>query len=178
MVGDKIREIRKKQSVSLAQLASRVGVSDSYISQLERNAAEPSVSVLRKISSALNVPVSIFFDEEFEPPILVRGKNREENRISESGIRYAYLSPQGKNLSQNLQMVSFHISANSHMKPHPGSREICIYLLKGKLSVHLEERVYEMKEGDSIYIRKNVTYYLTNSGTEDAEGIASIACRS
>ena len=35
MIGDNIRETRKKNHLSLAELAVRVGVSESYISQLE-----------------------------------------------------------------------------------------------------------------------------------------------
>ena len=41
MIGDNIRETRKKNHLSLAELAVRVGVSESYISQLERNKCRP-----------------------------------------------------------------------------------------------------------------------------------------
>ena len=72
MIGDKIRETRKKNGLSLADLAERIGVSDSYLSQLERNNVDPSISVLRKLSSALNVPIVTFFDATYEEPVVIR----------------------------------------------------------------------------------------------------------
>ena len=42
MLGDKIREARKKQQFTLSQLADAAGLTASYISQVERNLAEPS----------------------------------------------------------------------------------------------------------------------------------------
>ncbi len=66
MVGLKIRKIRKQEQMTIAKLAKLTGVSESYISQLEREILDPSVSLLRKIANVLHVPVTSFFDEEVE----------------------------------------------------------------------------------------------------------------
>ena len=81
MIGDNIRETRKKNHLSLAELAVRVGVSESYISQLERNNVDPSISVLRKISSALNVPIVTFFDAVYEEPVIIRSGVSEQSSL-------------------------------------------------------------------------------------------------
>lgn len=177
MVGDKIREIRKSQSISLSELALRVGVSDSYISLLERNAADPSVSVLRKISLALKVPVSVFFDEDFAQPILIRRGEPNGSFLSSDGVRCTYLSPSGNDCAQKLEMISFQIPADGRTDQQTNTQETCIYLLKGNVSVHLQENVYELHAGDSIYIRRNVTYHLVNSGAAAVEGIACMTRR-
>ena len=56
-LGDFIREQRNAARMSLRELASRAGVSNPYISQIERGLHEPSMRVLRGISSALNIPL-------------------------------------------------------------------------------------------------------------------------
>jgi transcriptional regulator with XRE-family HTH domain len=56
-LGDFIRAQRKAAEMSLRELAAKAGVSNPYISQIERGLHEPSMRVLRSISSALSLPV-------------------------------------------------------------------------------------------------------------------------
>ena len=56
-LGDFIRSQRKQAEMSLRELAAKANVSNPYISQIERGLNEPSMRVLRSISSALNLPL-------------------------------------------------------------------------------------------------------------------------
>lgn len=56
-LGNYIREQRNAARMSLRELAGKAGVSNPYISQIERGLHEPSMRVLRGISSALNIPI-------------------------------------------------------------------------------------------------------------------------
>ena len=57
MLGGLLRAQRIAADLSLRELAERTQVSNAYLSQLERGLHEPSLSVLRAISSALGVPL-------------------------------------------------------------------------------------------------------------------------
>ena len=50
MLGTNIREYRKNKKLTIKELAERTGLSIGYISQVEREEAEPSLSSLRKIA--------------------------------------------------------------------------------------------------------------------------------
>ena len=50
MLGEQIRNIRKSRDFTLKALAEQTGLSIGYISQIERNLTDPSLSTLRKIS--------------------------------------------------------------------------------------------------------------------------------
>ena len=53
-----VKQLRKKQQLTLRQLAERVGVTEAYLSMLERGRrTNPSLSTLNKLAKALNVPV-------------------------------------------------------------------------------------------------------------------------
>jgi len=56
-LGDFIRAQRKSAEMSLRDLAAKAGVSNPYISQIERGLHEPSMRVMRSISTALNLPI-------------------------------------------------------------------------------------------------------------------------
>jgi transcriptional regulator with XRE-family HTH domain/mannose-6-phosphate isomerase-like protein (cupin superfamily) len=60
-LGLKIREARKLRSLTLTELAGRVGLTASHISQIERGLTSPSVSCLLGIAGALDLPMEYFF---------------------------------------------------------------------------------------------------------------------
>jgi transcriptional regulator with XRE-family HTH domain len=56
-LGEFIRSKRNQAQLSLRELAERADVSNPYLSQLERGLHEPSMRVLKAISTGLNVPI-------------------------------------------------------------------------------------------------------------------------
>ncbi|MEW5952136.1 MAG: helix-turn-helix transcriptional regulator [Bacillota bacterium] len=63
-IGRKIRKLRQEQDLTLKELAARVGISLSYLSDIERNRSNPSVDTLQSIASALGKPSGYFLDDE------------------------------------------------------------------------------------------------------------------
>ncbi len=64
--GEKIRDLRRERGLSSTVLAELIGVTPAYISQIERNWAEPSLSIFRKLAKTLNVELLSLL--EFEAP--------------------------------------------------------------------------------------------------------------
>ena len=78
-IGEKISLIRKKQNLSIRDLAKLAEVTPSLLSQIERGLANPSVNSLKSISSALNVPLFTFFMSEVnKEELIVRSDNRKK----------------------------------------------------------------------------------------------------
>lgn len=68
MNGASIRELRNKKGLSLDELAALSGISKSYISYIERGLQNnPSISILEKIASALNVNIIELIQMMSEP---------------------------------------------------------------------------------------------------------------
>jgi transcriptional regulator with XRE-family HTH domain len=60
-IGEFIRDLRHNAGVSLRQLADRAGVSNPYLSQIERGLRKPSAEVLQQIASALRVSTPLMY---------------------------------------------------------------------------------------------------------------------
>ena len=60
-IGNEIREFRRKQNMTVVDLAKRSGVSAGMLSKIENGNTSPSLSTLQALSSALHVPVTSFF---------------------------------------------------------------------------------------------------------------------
>ena len=63
-LGDRIRAMREEKNQTLESFSKALGLSTTYISEIERGERAPSVQTLQKISSFFDVPVSLFIDSE------------------------------------------------------------------------------------------------------------------
>ena len=60
-VGDFIREHRERANLSLRRLAERAGVSNPYLSQIERGIRNPSAEILKRLSRALEISAETLY---------------------------------------------------------------------------------------------------------------------
>jgi transcriptional regulator with XRE-family HTH domain len=60
-IGEFIRDLRSNARISLRELAERAGVSNPYLSQIERGLRKPSAEVLAQIAAALRVSTPLMY---------------------------------------------------------------------------------------------------------------------
>ena len=65
-VGQRLRQLREEQNISMRGLATKSGLSANALSMIERGKTSPSVSTLYKLSEALGVPITEFFNQQLE----------------------------------------------------------------------------------------------------------------
>ena len=75
-LGVRIRALRERRGLSLRVVAERAGVSESFVSQIERGVASPSVASLRALADALGESIASFFDGSEPVGKLVRVAER------------------------------------------------------------------------------------------------------
>lgn len=66
-IGSKLKDVRRLKGISLRELARRVDVSASFLSQVEQGKCQPSLETLNRISAALEVKVDYLLREEEKP---------------------------------------------------------------------------------------------------------------
>lgn len=60
-LGYTIKKIRKQKKITQNEFSSLCGITQTYLSQIEGNLKEPSLSALKSISKKLNIPLPILF---------------------------------------------------------------------------------------------------------------------
>lgn len=76
-LGAFIREQRERANISLRKLADRAGISNPYLSQIERGLRKPSAEILKSIARGLSIQAESLYqragllDEGFQPPSVV-----------------------------------------------------------------------------------------------------------
>jgi transcriptional regulator with XRE-family HTH domain len=84
-IGEYIREQREQAKISLRQLATAAGVSNPYLSQIERGLRRPSAEILQQIAKGLRISAEALY---VQAGIL-------EDRLPDSGVRAAVLAEPG-----------------------------------------------------------------------------------
>ena len=60
-IGRELRGFRRKQEVTVAELANRTGLSIGMLSKIENGNTSPSLKTLQTLATALSLPISSFF---------------------------------------------------------------------------------------------------------------------
>lgn len=164
-LGEKIRELRNKQKMSIEQLSEKTDLSKGLISQIERDITGPSVASLWKIAQALNVKMNYFFDEYDGFNEVVRKDERKKIMMNKANRSYELLCP---NLKNSIEMLWIEIGPNESnsddLISHEG--EECGVVIKGSLKVLSGNKEYDLNEGDSIYLDSTIPHRYLNNGSE------------
>ena len=183
-MGDHLRSARRAHGLSLRELADRLGVSPSLISQVETGRASPSVSTLYAMAQALSVSVDdLLFDEvdrpkraspapaERRPFPVQRGTDRSTIRLA-SGVTWERLTTESEPGTDFLYVIYEVGGASSpeHEFQRHGGHEWGI-VLEGTLSVTIGFDDYELGPGDAISIDSTVPHRMYNRGTVPVHGI-------
>jgi transcriptional regulator with XRE-family HTH domain len=129
--GTTLRALREQRALTIASLARRVGISAAAISQIESGTVQPSVTTLRKLAAALEVPVFRFFlPADAAAASLVRRAERKTLGLARTGARYELVTPslQGRLEVMEITMDPGQASAPERIS-HPG--EECLVIIKG-----------------------------------------------
>jgi len=161
-IGQNIRALRKERGLTVKDLAQAVRCSPSFISQVERGKASPSIATVKQIASALKVNIVDFFmsSNGFEQVV-----TREDERVEISMRRWRariYMlvkSTRGKRM-QPFYTVIQPGGGSTGLYNHEGE-EFGI-VLKGELEINLNGVKYRVKENESFYYSSQIPHSWTN----------------
>ena len=195
-VGQRLRSERERHGVSLRELARRLEISPSALSQIETGRSRPSVGTLYAIVSELDMSLDELFGSQRSmaaPPAAPAPAGHEETGATlvqrhdtrkgielESGVRWERLTPTAEPDADFLSVVYEVGGASSregtHMR-HMG-REYGL-VLSGRLRVTIGfDEEHELGPGDSIAFESSRPHRLENAGAEPVEAIWFVVGRS
>ncbi|MCG8484855.1 MAG: helix-turn-helix domain-containing protein, partial [Clostridia bacterium] len=148
-IGERIKDLRKKEGLSLKELADRVDTTSSFLSQVENNKTALSLSALKKVSEALNSTMSYILGETTEESIplnfqLIKKNERRTLKNIGEGLKLQFLSTLD---NSNLLEPTIHIlqpRTVSGIPPYKHDGEEIIYVLEGQIEFILADRIIEM----------------------------------
>jgi len=173
IVGVNIKKIREDRGMTLRSLSTEVNVSASFLSQIETGKASPSLVTLKSIADALSTTVGNLIGEGqkvSDNPVV---RVNERTRLQEAGKGVGIYLLTSKDANKQMEPLLFKLSAkaNSGGISYKHFGQEFVLVLKGAIEITLNDSMYVLRKGDSIYFNSNVPHEFRNIGNEEAEAI-------
>lgn len=165
--GGKLRTVRERRKITMRALACKIGVSESLISQIERDRISPSLDTLMAIVDALEIDLEYLFKDYKHNKSVSLVKKNERNCHFIDGVNYEQLSnipdlqPEHA-IEAFLLTLQPKTSRGNRDYGHQG-RELG-FLLEGKAELQYGTEIYSIEEGDSISFSADIPHTLSNPG--------------
>lgn len=166
----RVRQLRRERHWSLDTLSTVCGVSRSMLSQIERNAVNPTLQVIHSIARAFNMSVGELLENPGASSALsvIRAGDRAFHYRSDSTCQIRTLSP--LHLEKDVEFYEVRLKPKGSLRSAPhftGTREF-LTVQSGKVRVESGGEAEDLSDGDSISYRADVPHAISNVGRDEA----------
>ncbi|NLL99932.1 MAG: cupin domain-containing protein [Treponema sp.] len=172
--GEKLRQVRERKGMTLKSVAQEAGVSESLISQIERNRVSPAIDTLLALTDVLDINLEYLFDEykKERPVYIVR---RETRRVmEEKEVVYEELSNAETHTDHHemeTYIVNVPVGGHTHRGNYGHYGHETGFILSGTGELHYHTSVYQLNEGDSVTFSSSAPHSLANIGDKPLKAI-------
>ena len=160
-IGNKLKELRVLKGLTQEELADRSELSKGFISQLERNLTSPSSTTLMDILQCLGTSIGEFFNEAPDEQIVFGKQDYFVKEDTEYKNEIKWIIPNAqKNTIEPIYLTLQAGGSTCPDTPHEG--EEFGYVLQGAVSIHLGNKTYKAKKGESFYYTADKTHFLSS----------------
>jgi XRE family transcriptional regulator, regulator of sulfur utilization len=163
-----LRDLRRKQDLSLDELAQRTGVSRAGLSQIETGKTNPTLGVLWKIAAGLSVPFAELLGEAQPQVSVLRRKDVPVLRSTDRRFESRPLMPSSG--GNQVEMYDLRLAPRSRHASDAhgaGTRELVV-VVAGALRLQAGDRVEDLETGDALLFNAGVPHVYENPGNAEA----------
>jgi DNA-binding transcriptional MerR regulator/mannose-6-phosphate isomerase-like protein (cupin superfamily) len=164
-IGLHLRQLRTNRGLSLAQVAKSADISVGFLSALERSHMSASVGTLRKLARFYKTNILDFFDPAESNSPLVSPANRKVLEAG-PGVRMELLAWGNTVMEPHLFRIAPRAGSGESYS-HDG--EEFLYVLRGELTISVEDQEFKLKTGDSFYFESTTRHQWRNPGTKETQ---------
>ena len=167
-VGSQVRSLRQQRGLSIRALAELCDLSPNTISLIERRVSSPSVSTLHQLATALQVPITAFFEETGERVKVIRSRPGERSFSGSSSVLLESLGSglEGQSLEPFLVTLKPGADSGQHTMAHEGHE--LVYCLQGELEYRIEDESYRLTAGEALLFEAQLPHCWLNPGDDPA----------
>lgn len=178
-VGKTVRAERTRQGIPVRELARRLGVSPSFLSQFELGQSQAAVNTLFAIATELNLSLDVLLGNSVDPERESESESKtHEPRISDcltfrSGVRWQRLANTPENHHVQFLLTEYEPGADSAPgdAPQTHSGDDYGYVLEGTLTIDIDGMRRLLKSGEAIHLVGNVPHRLRNETDQTVKAI-------
>lgn len=163
LIGDKLKELRKAQRLSLSELAKLTGVQIATLSRIEHNKMTGTIETHHKIAYFLEIELS-----ELYRGIKIKHTTVEVTGLKETPDIVTRGDVSAKLLTKNIDYKKMiptllTLNPNGTSAKEKITKELFLFVTTGQIEVNLGEESYSLAEEEAIYINPGKEYSIKNT---------------
>ncbi len=174
-VGERVRQLRKKQQLSLEELAQRSGLALATLSRLENGKQPGNFRTHQKIAEVLGVPVTDLYKglekTELQPTVVQEDSPEAERFTYEEKASAILLARQVSGRRILPQLLILQPQGKTAVEEYRPGTERWLYGLEGHMEVRVGRQRYRVGEGQALSFQASVEHQFRNVGRSVAKGI-------
>ncbi len=175
-IGLRIRESRRQRGLSLEEVAQRAGVTKSLLSKIENFRAVPSLPVLVRVASGLNVDMAELVKgiggEKQEPYTLIKSSQRQQvDRDGAIGFLYEVITSRQMG-DYTFDSVILTLEPNSKRKSVTTEGYEFVYILEGSVKFAVGPDELYLEQGDALFFNGRIPHLPRNTDNQKAKILA------
>lgn len=159
-IGNKIRNYRQQINMNIATLADITSLSRGFISQVENDKVSLSLESLKKVASALKIPIKNFLEDKIFEPELVRKDLRPKIKLAEGSEVEVMSAAFGRQLQVLMVDLKPGYQAGNCTHTHEGEEFITV--IHGNVKVSQGDFSSILEQGDSIHLDSTYPHLCQN----------------
>lgn len=160
-IGGKIRGLRVAKGLTQEELADRSELSKGFISQLENNLTSPSIATLIDILTCLGTDLKAFFSDSEDNQVVFQKTDYFEKQDKELNNTIQWIIPNAqKNMMEPIMLTLSQGGSTYPDNPHEG--EEFGFVLSGTVNIHIGNKVYKAKKGESFYYEAKFAHFISS----------------
>lgn len=176
-IGPYLKQLRLEQGYTLNDVAGKLDISSSFLSQIENMKISPSLDSLEKLLGFYAVNLSDFFRQvEQKRFIIVKHGETETFDLSGGALELTLLASKLQNNSLETYLIKFRSSADfeTAVLPKEINGERVVYIIRGEVTAAIDTEVpVRLVAGDSINYKSYIPCRISVDGCDDAEILIS-----
>ncbi|WP_099192111.1 helix-turn-helix domain-containing protein [Tepidibacter mesophilus] len=166
-IGAKINRLRILNQLTQEELAQRCDLTKGFISKIERDLTSPSIATLMDILEALGTDLKAFFNEVVEEKIVYKKDDIYESVNEELKYTIHWLIPNSQKNEMEPILVDIEPGGKTVIdRPHQGQE--FGYIVKGSVIIHIGNKKFKIKKGESFYFTPDKEHYIVNNTNKNA----------
>ena len=156
-IPEKLRMLRLRRSMGLAQLAEHTGFSPAMLSRLENGRLVPTLPTLTRIALVFNVGLDYFFTDPRKRHIIAVSRREERRKfpsdpkLASAPWHFETLDFRASERKLNGFLAQFHAVPAEEVKPHFHRGVELLYLIEGELEMSIGVDKFRLGPGDAVY---------------------------
>ncbi len=168
---EKLKKLRLDSGLTMDMLAKTANVSKSTISKIESDDVQPTIDVAARIAKALGKTLSEMLHVTQSTQVVFLSQDEQAVWEDAQHIKRRNISPVFEGLNTEWLQVELPPQTGILKCYTPGATggEKYVLVTKGLLEIKINQEIYRLKKGDSLYFDASCDHEFLNSGEDTVE---------